>query len=127
MPEHGARRHRLGSALRLRRPSDFELGYAQGRRFGNELFTATVRANALHHPRLGQSVAVRIAGSAVARNRLRRLVRESFRMRQHELPAIDIIVGVRAAARGADRAALSRALEHLWSKITTACSASSDS
>jgi ribonuclease P protein component len=125
MAGRGEHRHRLGRALRLRRPSEFQLGYAQGRRFGNELFSATVRANAEAHPRLGQSVAVRIAGTAVNRNRLRRLVRESFRLRQHELPAVDIIVGVRAAARTTDNPALRAALDRLWNKIAQACSVSS--
>jgi ribonuclease P protein component len=126
MPVPGEHRYRLGPALRLRRPSEFKLGYAQGRRVGNELFTAVVRPSGAAHPRLGQSVAVRMAGNAVNRNRLRRLVRESFRLRQHELPAVDIIIGVRAAARTTGNPALVAALDRLWNKIARACSASSE-
>jgi ribonuclease P protein component len=126
MAGRAAHRYGLAPSLRLRRASQFKLGYAQGRRFGNELFSATVSPNGDGHPRLGQSVAVRIAGTAVNRNRLRRQVRESFRLRQHELPAVDIIVGVRAAARTSDNPALRAALDRLWNKIAQACSFSSE-
>jgi len=63
------------------------------------------------------SVAVRTMGGAVARNRLRRLIRESFRHQSH-LPPLDVIVGVRAAARTAAPAELRTSLERLWQKLT---------
>ena len=54
------------------------------------------RANALGHPRLGTS-APRAYGSAVRRNRFRRLVREAFRGVQAELGAYDFHVVPRRA------------------------------
>ena len=49
------------------------------------VFTRTNRRR--DAPRLGLSIAARIIGNAVRRNRIKRLVRESFRQHQHELPA----------------------------------------
>jgi ribonuclease P protein component len=51
--------------------------------------------NRLDHCRLGLSTPRRV-GLAVVRNRIRRLLRESFRLLQHELPpGYDLIVVVR--------------------------------
>ncbi len=53
------------------------------------------KANGLAHSRLGLSVSRRV-GTAVARNRIKRLLREAFRLSQHSLPpGIDLVVVVR--------------------------------
>jgi ribonuclease P protein component len=104
-------------ARRLCKPGDFKRVYAGGRRIGNEFFTINAEANALERARLGMSVAVRTMGGAVARNRVRRLIRESFRHHQALMPPLDIIVGVRAAARAAASTELRASLERLWQKL----------
>lgn len=58
--------------------------------------------NELGHCRLGLSVGSRV-GNAVARNRIKRLIREAFRLEQHELAAVggyDLVVTVRPHAGG---------------------------
>jgi ribonuclease P protein component len=53
------------------------------------------KANGLDHPRLGLSVPRR-AGNAVKRGRIKRLLREAFRLSQHDWPrGYDVIIAVR--------------------------------
>ena len=63
------------------------------------------------------AVGVRVAGSAVRRNGIRRAIRESFRLSQHELPAADIFVTARAGVRNAANADLYASLQRLWGQI----------
>jgi ribonuclease P protein component len=63
------------------------------------------------------AVSVRAAGNSVNRNRLRRVIRESFRMRRQEMPAVDLLVTARAAAAAAPNRELFASLAGLWLKI----------
>jgi len=114
----------LPARLRLRRKVDFDAAYARGRRMGDGLFTVTVTTNQSGAPRLGTAVAVRVAGGAVARNRIRRIIRESFRLHQHEIPAVDLVVSARAAAAAASGKALHASLAALWKKVGDQCATS---
>jgi ribonuclease P protein component len=69
------------------------------------------------HARLGLAIATKTFGSAVARNRIKRIARESFRLHQHALPALDITVAARAAARTALGAELRASLDQLWQQL----------
>jgi len=112
---------RLPPERRMRRPAEFKRAYASGKRLGNEFFTVNAQANSLTCARLGMSIAARIVRRAVDRNRVRRLIRESFRVHQLQLPAIDIVIGVRAGVLAADNARLRSALEKLWQKTGSTC------
>jgi ribonuclease P protein component len=116
-PADAAGALRFKRAQRLRVPGEFKRVYAGGRRLGSEYFTLTAQANGLEFARLGLSIAVRLAGGAVERNRVRRTIRESFRLHQAQLPALDVIVGAREAVRGASGALLRASLERLWRQL----------
>ena len=106
---------------RLRRKWEFDQLYGRGIRLGNSFFGITFKPNDLDGPRLGLAVASKPFGGSVGRNRLRRLVRESFRLRQHGLPAVDIVVSARPAARTAETPQLRASLESLWDKVSARC------
>jgi len=111
---------RFPRTQRLRRPAEFKAAYGQGRRFGNELLSASVRPNEQGDARLGLSIAARTVGDAVHRNRLRRQIRESFRLQRHALPPVDIVIGAREGARGAANGAVRESLQVLWKQIIEA-------
>lgn len=109
----------------MRSSSDFEQVQRAGRRFADNYFSMTFRPNDLGAPRLGLAVAIRTVGNAVARNRVRRIVKESFRLAQHRLPAVDIVVAARAAVKGAPAGALHSSLDTHWQKVASRCASSS--
>ena len=66
-------------------------------------------------PRLGIVVSKRAMHRAVARNRAKRVIRESFRHEQHRLPAMDIIIQAIPGKDGRKSVAeLTDALSQLW-------------
>jgi ribonuclease P protein component len=66
------------------------------------------------------AVSTRAAGNSVNRNRLRRLIRESFRMHREELPAVDVLVSARSASARAANPAVFESLARFWQAIRTA-------
>ena len=121
-PTH--RRLRFGAELRLRSKLQFDAIYASGRRLDDRFFGLRIKANGAGHPRVGLAVAVKTAGNAVARNRLRRLVRESFRLAQHALPAVDIVVAAKFPASEAPATTLRASLATLWQRVASTCASS---
>lgn len=79
----------------LRTTGEFQRVYRSGRRLRGEGFALIFLANALAHNRLGISVH-RKAGNAVRRNRIKRLIREVFRLHRDRFPpSADIVFTVR--------------------------------
>jgi len=115
---------RFGANLRLRSKLQFDAVYAGGRRVDDRFFALRVKPNGLTHARVGLAVAVKTAGNAVKRNRIRRLVRESFRLAQHELPAMDIVVAAKFPAREAPATSLRASLATLWKRVPSTCASS---
>ena len=85
---------------RLSRSADFERAYRQGRSHGNRYLVLYVfSGSGSEEPRLGVSVGRKVGG-AVDRNRVKRLLRESFGARAQDLsPGSDYVVVARADAR----------------------------
>jgi ribonuclease P protein component len=105
----------------LHQPAEFRDVKRRGRKFADALFSLSVLANHESYPRLGLSIATRTFGSAVARNRIKRITRESFRLNQHSLPPVDVTVSARDAARQAKAGDLRASLDQHWKSISQRC------
>lgn len=103
-------------AARLLRAGDFAR-LRSGSRVGSRHLTAQIAANTTGAARLGLAISKRVSKSAVRRNRIKRLARESFRRIRGELPAVDILVIARSSADEQDNADLRADIARLWRRI----------
>ena len=107
----------LPPAARLRRAADFlalqrATGRWQGKHFALRWIESPQR-----FARLGLAVSRKVSKRAVDRNRIKRVVRESFRTQRDRLPAQDVLVIARSSAAATDNAALRADLELAWQKL----------
>lgn len=87
-----AKSHRLAGRLQFAAVFDAKVRESRGP------LNVYALPNELGHPRLGISIGRRV-GTAPKRNRIKRLLRESFRLMQHELPGgYDFVIVVRPHA-----------------------------
>lgn len=75
---------------KLRKSAEFRSVYEGGKRFDGRLMTAFVRHNELDGHRLGITASKRVARRAVDRNRMKRLLREMFRLSGATLQGLEL-------------------------------------
>ncbi len=75
------------------------------------------RESTTQHARVGLVVAKKNVRKAVERNRLKRLVRDSFRLHQHNLEPLDIVFLSRPGVSDLDNETITKQLEILWQRL----------
>jgi len=84
------------------------------------MFTILCSDNGRQDARLGLAISRKNCKLAVGRNRLKRLVRESFRQHKNELRGLDVVVLNQPDARHASNQALLASLERHWQQCRPA-------
>ena len=98
----------------MNRPGDFSRVFRQAKRTGGGGLTILAVENSVDHPRLGLAIAKKHVKLASHRNRLKRIIRESFRQHQSEFSNIDIVVLSRPGLDQRDSQQVWAALERHW-------------
>ena len=113
-----ARPHSFSSEERLKRQRDFALVFSEGKAVADRRLVVHARPNGLPFNRLGLGVGKR-HGNAVARNRLKRLLREAYRTQKPRLPrGYDLVVVPRQNCPG-DVELLRRSIAALLEQVAT--------
>jgi len=82
----------LGAEKRLATKADFERLLREGARRSRSGYTFFTSARAKGPPRLGILITRKHAARATVRNRLKRCIREAFRLEQERLGPLDLLV-----------------------------------
>lgn len=109
--------YKFNRESRLLTPGHFQSVFSNPTRFGSSHITILVTANKDNNNRLGLAIAKKRVKLAVQRNRIKRQVRESFRLNQHKLPAVDIVVMVKSGTDKLENKQINQQLEKIWRKI----------
>ncbi|MGK0442524.1 MAG: ribonuclease P protein component [Pseudohongiellaceae bacterium] len=75
------------------------------------------KPNRLSHPRLGLVIAKKNVRLAAQRNRVKRIIRESFRLNQANIPALDIVILARHGIDHMDNATLHQMIANMWQQL----------
>ena len=103
----------MEKAYRIKRNSDFQAIYKNGKSVANRQFVVyTYKNRDLKHFRLGISVSKKL-GNAVTRNRIKRAIRENFKVHKQNIIAKDIIVIARQPAKDMNTLEIQSSLEHV--------------
>ncbi|WP_133130133.1 ribonuclease P protein component [Legionella yabuuchiae] len=111
--------YRFSKQRRLLKKSDYDHVFQQAKKLVTPEFIFLYRINNLGHGRLGLALSKKAVAKAHDRNRLKRLLRESFRRR--ELPTIDVVVLARSGVADLDKPNLTIKLGKAWDRLSALC------
>lgn len=108
-------------AVRLLDAAQFRRVFAHPTESSDGLFRVLAIPNDVGYARLGLAISKRCARRAVERNRIKRIVRESFRAGQAAVGSLDLVVLCRVRAVTHPNADLFRSLQVHWARLRKRC------
>ena len=101
---------------RLQDSSAYSRVFKKAERSRDKMFTVLYKKNGASEARLGLAISKKHCRSAVGRNRLKRVVRESFRHHYADLGDLDLVVLNQPAAMRASNKMLFDSLRQHWQR-----------
>ena len=110
---------------RLLKPDEFSRVFKKAIRSSDKMLTVLAAPNKLGYSRLGLAISKKNAKRAVDRNRIKRIIRESFRQNQTRLPEVDLVIMAKPQTKAAVNSDIFTSLEHHWNRLIKQCAKSS--
>ena len=110
-------RCRFARSMRLLKKDDFSSVFSLRRSAGDAFFQVLAAPNGLPHARLGLVVGRKTDRRAVARNYIKRLIREHFRCHADELAGLDLVVRSRRSFGRREGGQARASLTALWGRV----------
>ncbi|MCU7795843.1 MAG: ribonuclease P protein component [Candidatus Thiodiazotropha sp. (ex Semelilucina semeliformis)] len=107
--------------LRLLKPDEYRRVFSDGLRSVDKFFLVLAAPSGLEDARLGLAVSKKNSRRAVDRNRIKRVIRESFRQHRLELVGLDLVVVSRQGISQADNRRCFDSLSKHWQRVAEKC------
>lgn len=104
---------------RLVTKAEFKNVFDEPFKVGQRYLTVLYKPNQKAHARMGIIVGKRAVNSAVDRNRIRRIIRDSFRFHQEKLIGWDIVVIARQQCDSLSKDKIRKGIDDLWERLVT--------
>lgn len=111
---------RFPRRARLLLPREFDAVFKSGRRERGRFFVCVVAASSCGAPRIGFAVGKKHLPAAHDRNLVKRMARESFRLRRGQMPAVDLVLSPRSEIVRGDRHTLRADLDAIFDRVIAA-------
>jgi len=108
---------KFSRAMRMNNPRDYARVFRQAKRSSTGGLTVLTVENTVGHPRLGLAIAKKHLKLASQRNKLKRVIRTSFRQHQSVFANIDIVVLSRTDVGQREITQIWAALERHWQTV----------
>jgi len=111
-------------SVRLLSNNDYGRVFKNPVKSKDSCFTLLGKTNNRDVSRLGLAISKKTVHKAVDRNRIKRLIRDSFRHSRHKLAGIDIVVLANKGLDGRRNEEMLISLSHHWKQLVKKCAPS---
>jgi ribonuclease P protein component len=113
----------LEKQAKMIKTDDFSSVFNFRKRISSQYLAIHYQPNALQHARLGLVIGKKTAKLAVSRNYMRRVLREFFRLQQHEICHVDLVIRVQKKFSKVDFIQIKQEFNSLLEKLNQRVSA----
>jgi len=114
-------RYAFPRSTRLLTKFQYQQVFKNAIKSADNCFTVLANPSSEECARLGLAIAKKTVASSVDRNRLKRLIRESFRLNRPEMLSLDLVVMARKGCQYQSNQVLADSLQKHWKRIQKRC------